>query len=201
MKNNKNGLNNISIFIFLCYNDFGDKMKQKKDKRKKQNNSVFSTDNEMAKLVLLIVIVAIAFAIFYVITLFVVNKNEKSEATEEIQETTIQYEKILVSSILTKQEKEYYVLVYKKDDKYLDTYKNYLSYYKMAKTDALPYYYVELDSQFNKQFVSSESNLNVEQAKDLRFSQTTLMRIKDKKIASTYEGKDNITGKLSRMTK
>lgn len=196
MKKNKNRLNNISIFVFLCYNDFGDKMK-----KANKNNSFFSTDNEMAKLLLLIIIVAIAFALFYLITLFVVKKDNKLETTDENIQTTIQYEKILASAILTQKNNEYYVLVYKNDDQYLDTYKNYLSYYKMAKTDALPYYYVELNSQFNKSFISEKSKLDVSESKDFKFSQTTLIRVKDGKVISTYEGKDDITGKLNRMTK
>lgn len=167
---------------------------------KSKNNSVFSSDNEMTKLLLLIVIVAIAFAIFYVITLFVVKKDEKT-SEPEVTESTIQYEKILVSSILTQKSDEYYVLVYRSNDQYLDTYKNYLSYYEMAKTDSIPYYYVDLDSQFNKSFISEKSKLDVKEAKDFKFSQTALLRIKDGKVISTYEGKDDITGKLSRISK
>lgn len=176
--------------------------KAKKNNYKTKNNSIFSSDNEMAKLILLIVIVAIAFAIFYVITLFVVKKDEKQTNTQpETTEATIQYQKILVSNILSQKETEYYVLAYKSDDKYLEAYKNNLTYYAMTKEDSVPYYYVELDNSLNKSFITEKSKLNVESAKDLRFSQTTLLRIKEGKIISTYEGKDNITGKLDRMSK
>ena len=71
----------------------------------------------------------------------------------------------------------------------------------MTKEDSVPYYYIELDNSFNKSFISESSKLNVEDVKDMRFSQTTLLRIKDGKIISTYEGKDNIVGKLDRMSK
>ena len=177
-------------------------MKKANKSNKMKNNSVFSSDNEMAKLILLIVIVAIAFAIFYVITLFVVKKDEKETPTaEQTTEATIQYQKILVSNVLSQKENEYYVLAYKNDDKYVESYKNNLTYYAMTKEDSVPYYYIELDNSFNKSFIAEKSKLNVENSKDIRFSQTTLLRIKDGKIISTYEGKDNIVGKLDRMSK
>ena len=170
--------------------------------KKIKNNSVFSSDNEMAKLILLIVIVAIAFAIFYVITLFVVKKDENNTTQPETQqEATIQYQKILASNALSQKEGEYYVLAYMDDDKYVESYKNNLTYYAMTKEDSVPYYYIELDNTFNQSFIAETSKLNVEKAKDLRFSQTTLLRIKEGKIISTYEGKDNIVGKLDRMSK
>ena len=171
--------------------------------KKIKNNSVFSSDNEMAKLILLIVIVAIAFAIFYVITLFVVKKKDEKTTTpnDTPTEATIQYQKILASNVLSQNEKEYYVLAYKNDDKYVESYKNNLTYYSMTKEDSVPYYYIELDNTFNKEFLNEKSKLNVEKAKDIRFSQTTLLRIKEGKIVSTYEGKDNIVGKLDRMSK
>ena len=37
--------------------------------------------------------------------------------------------------------------------------------------------------------------------KELKFSQTALLRIRDNKIISTYEGNEQIAGKLGRMTK
>ena len=177
-------------------------MKKANKSNKMKNNSVFSSDNEMAKLILLIVIVAIAFAIFYVITLFVVKKDENKTTTqEETTEATIQYQKILVGNILSQKEDEYYVLIYKNDDKYVEAYKNNLTYYAMTKEDSVPYYFVELDNSLNKSFITEKSKLNVENAKDLRFSQTTLLRIKEGKIISTYEGKERIIGKLDRMSK
>ena len=178
------------------------KKTNKKNISKKKNQSIFSSDNEMAKLILLIIIVALAFAIFYIITLFVIKKDEqKTENNEETTEATIQYQKILVSNILSQKDNEYYVLVYTENDPYYDAYENYLLYYEMAKEDAVPYYYVELNNAFNKKFINEKSNLKVEKAEEFKFSETTLLRIKDGKVISTYEGKDSITGKLGRMTK
>ena len=197
----KNRFKFISIFFFLCYNYFGDKMAKLSSQKK--TNSMISTDNEMSKLIILILVVALVFALFYVITLFVTKKDSSSTTSEGENETqvNIQYEKILASNIFSQKNSEYYVLVYFSDDKYLDLYKNYLSYYKASVEGATPYYLVDMSDVFNKSFIAEKSNLNVSNIKELKFSQTALLRIRDNKIISTYEGNEQITGKLGRMTK
>lgn len=184
----------------------GDNNMSKKNKKmnnsKKNTNIMVSTDNEMSKLILLILIVAVVFVAFYVVTLFVTKNNDEKEVTnEETTEATIQYEKILASNILSQKNDEYYVLVYFNEDKYVDLYKNYLNYYKATVEGSVPYYFVDMDDVFNNSFVSEKSKLNVTNSKDFKFSQTTLIRIKNNQVVSSYEGKDNITGKLGRMTK
>ena len=166
----------------------------------KSTNLMISTDNEMSKLVLLIIIVGIVFAAFYIVTLFVTKNDKEEQKTEETTEVTIQYQKILVGNILSQKDKEYYVLAYFEKDQYVDLYKKYLEYYKTLE-GTMPYYFVNMDESFNKQYVGEKSKLNVSEAKDFKFKETTLLRIQDGKVISMYEGKDSITGKLGRMTK
>lgn len=176
--------------------------KAKKINSQKKANSIVSTDNEMSKLIVLILIVALVFALFYVITLFVTKKEDTTDAVnEENFEATIQYDKILATNILSQKNSEYYVLVYFNDDKYVDVYKSYLSFYSSKVENSVPYYYVDMDDVFNSSFVSTESSLNAAKVNDLKFSQTALLRVRDNKIISTYEGNEQITGKLGRMTK
>ena len=176
----------------------GDKMKNKKMKNK--TNSMISTDNEMSKLIVLILIVAVVFVAFYVVTLFVTKDDTNEETTQDSTEATIQYEKILVGNILSQKAEEYYVLVYFEEDSYVDLYKNYLTYYA-TKEGTVPYYYVDVNEVFNSSYISEKSKLNASEAKDFKFKETALLRIQNGKVISTYEGKDNITGKLGRMTK
>ena len=173
----------------------------KNSKNNKKNNTV-STDNEMSKLILLILIVAVVFVAFYIVTLFITKNDENDEITnDENIEATIQYEKILAGNILNQKPDEYYILIYFGDDNYVDLYKNYLMYYSATVSGAVPYYYVDMDDVFNKSFISEKSKLNISNIKDLKVSETALLRIQKGKVISTYEGKDNITGKLGRMTK
>jgi len=199
----KNRFKFISIFYFLCYNGFGDMMKKAKKVKSQKTNLMISTDNEMSKLIILILVVALIFAAFYVITLFVTKKddNKSDDNNEQSYEATIQYDKILAGNIFSQNKDEYYVLAYFKDDSYVDYYKSYLSYYSEKVESAVPYYFVDLDDVFNSSFVDEKSNLNVTDVKKMKFSQTTLLRIKDGKVISSYEGNESITGKLGRMTK
>ncbi len=176
--------------------------KAKKINSQKKTNTIISTDNEMSKLLILVLVVALVFALFYVITLFVTkDKNTTNTSNEENTEATIQYEKILATNILSQKNNEYYVLVYFNSDKYVDVYKSYLSYYSSKVENSVPYYFVDMDDVFNNSFVSTESSLSVTKVNDLKFSQTALLRVRDNKIISTYEGNEQITGKLGRMTK
>lgn len=179
-------------------------MKKTKKIKVQNTNSMISTDNEMTKLIILILIVAVIFSIFYVVTLFVTKKDDDANILDSdngVTETVIDYDKILAGNILSQKDNEYYVLVCFKDDDYVDYYKNYLQVYKSNVDGAVPFYYVDANSTLNSAFVSDSSKLSVTDAKNFRFSQTTLLRIKDGKVISSYEGYDNITGKLGRMTK
>ena len=174
---------------------------KKNEKKKKKVNTLVSADNEMSKLVILILVVALVFGLFYVITLFITKDNsENSNNDLENAEVLIQYDKILVGNILDQKDNEYYVLVYKEDDVYFDLYMSYLMTYSNL-SDSLNYYSVNLDEVFNKKFISDDSKLDVKDVNELKFNQTTLLRVKNGKIVSHYEGKDAITGKLGRMTK
>ena len=178
-------------------------MKKAKKVNNKKINSMISTDNEMSKLIILILVVAFIFAIFYIITLFVTKNddNKNDDSKEQSTEATIQYDKILAGNIFSQKDDEYYVLAYFKNDKYVDYYKSYLAYYKAKVENAVSYYFVDMDDVFNNDFIAEKSNLNVSDVKKLKFSQTALLRISDGKIVSSYEGNENITGKLGRMTK
>ena len=176
--------------------------KVKKINSHNKANSTISTDNEMSKLLILILVVALIFALFYVITLFATkNDNSGENNNNEDLNSTIQYEKILAGNILSQKDSEYYVLVYFNSDEYVNLYKNYLVYYASKATNPVPYYQVDMDDVFNKLYISEKSNLNVSNSSDFRFSQTALLRVKDSKVISSYEGKDQIEGKLGRMTK
>ncbi|MBP3920543.1 MAG: hypothetical protein J6D28_03145 [Bacilli bacterium] len=179
------------------------KAKNIKNSHKKKTNTMISTDNEMSKLIFLVLIVAAVFIAFYVITLFVTKKDEDKGVNEEQNyEATIQYDKILASNILSQKPTEYYVLAYFNDDPYVDLYKNHLMNYEVKKGEnAVPYYYVDMDEVFNSSFIGEQSNLNVSNATDFKFSQTALLRIQKGKVISTYETKDIITAKFGRMTK
>ena len=85
--------------------------------------------------------------------------------------TTIQYDEILIGSILNQPEDEYYVLLVSQD-LYNRYYKNYLSQY----SNGNKFYYAIIENGLNKSYFNETSNL----------------KIKETKIAETYEGNENV---------
>lgn len=151
------------------------------------------------QMIIFILIIVITLGIFYGITILV-TKNKKT-TTDDTTSTTnedvsIDYDTILAQNIFNQNEDSYYVLASFNDDENLSTYKDSIDKYK-AKENSLKVYEIDLDSAFNKNYVSDVSNFKSEYP---IFSETTLLKIENGKITETYEGKSNITTNLSVLT-
>ena len=151
------------------------------------------------QMIIFILIIVITLGIFYGITILV-TKNKKT-TTDDAPSTTnedvsIDYDTILAQNIFDQSEDSYYVLASFNDDENLSTYKDSIDKYK-AKENSLKVYEIDLDSAFNKNYVSDVSNFKSEYP---IFSETTLLKIENGKITETYEGKSNITTNLSVLT-
>lgn len=151
------------------------------------------------QMIIFILIIVITLGIFYGITILV-TKNKKT-TTDDAPSTTnedvsIDYDTILAQNIFNQSEDSYYVLASFNDDENLSTYKDSIDKYK-AKENSLKVYEIDLDSAFNKNYVSDVSNFKSEYP---IFSETTLLKIENGKITETYEGKSNITTNLSVLT-
>lgn len=168
--------------------------KQIKKAQLSNKTKTSTTDqNEIQRLIRIILVVVGVFLAFTLITYFV--ENNKKTTTEE--ETTIQYDVILLASLFDQTEDDYYVLVTKDEDPNITVYETYASY-ALEKDKDFRLYYSYLDEVFNQEFVGEKSNIK---KKDLKVANTTLIRIKDKKIKSYYEGKEKITEYLQDLIK
>ena len=150
-------------------------------------------------MIIFIIIILIILGIFYGITVLVTN-NKKENSTTDTTETseddvTIDYDTILVQNLYSQSEDSYYVLASFSDDEKLTNYENSISDYS-ERDDALKVYTIDLSSAFNKNYVADESNFDSEYP---TFSETTLLKIENKKITETYVG-DEITAALSSST-
>ena len=56
-----------------------------------------------------------------------------------------------------------------------------------------------LEKDFNKSYIGEESHLSGGNIKDIKVTGTTLIRIKDKEISSSYENSEDITKKLKEL--
>ena len=77
----------------------------------------------------------------------------------------------------------------------LDLYNQYISSYNKLDSH-LKVYKVNLSEDFNKSYIGEESHLS---GGNIKVTGTTLIRIKDKEISSSYENSEDITKKLKEL--
>ena len=137
---------------------------------------------------------------FYAIT-YVVTKHNKTYSWENNSvSSVIQYDKIMLGTLLTQSTDEYYVLAleYSNNDK--DIFDTYISMYKETE-GSLNFYTVDLDSDFNKKYIAENRNFNINSIKDLKIKDTTLFKIKNSKIVEHIEGNEQIIKKFANLVK
>ena len=166
--------------------------KQKNNAKKSKIKKVKTTEtNEIVKLFQILFVVILIFVFFVLIT-HLINNKDKNE--EENKETEIQYSEIMVGSIWS-QKGNYYVLLGNSDDEYLPTIDIYISNYIKSLTEEdeeIGYYVSNLDTIFNKGYISEESNIFTDNHSEVRFKGLTLIFVKEGKIVEAYEGSDEI---------
>lgn len=179
-------------------------MTKKKESKKnlKKNNQGYNSqsENPITSLFKIVIIIVIAFALFYALT-YVVTKHKKNYVWENNEmSSVIQYDKIMLGTLLTQSESEYYVLAYDYSDDNKDIYETYISMYT-SKKDSIKIYTSDLASDFNKKYIADKSNFNFDNVKDLKVKQITLFKIKDSKIIDYYEGNDKVIEEFKKMVK
>ena len=164
-----------------------------------ENNDDFGGD-EIRKLLIIIGAVCAVMLSFYFITEFVIkNKKDKTEETDKpATETVIQYEQIVMGEIFKQNENDYYVLAFVEDDPMLDVYTNYMKLYS-EKEGAAKFYKVNLSDSFNKKYLADEAYVEGSDASKIRVKGTTLIRVKEYAVATSYQDYDAITGKFKRL--
>ncbi len=170
--------------------------KNKSEKAKK--TEIIVNNDELSRLIKIILIVTAVFLIFYGITTLV-TKNKKIQQLENTN-PIIQYDEILLGNLFDQPNNEYYVLVTVDDDQYSSAYSTYLSTYK-SKEKAIRFYTSNLDSGFNKSYKSDESKINISNLTELKLKDSTLLKIKNNKIVSAYEGNSKIIEHLKALIK
>ena len=178
-------------------------MKVAKIKKKELKEAVNNVEEySLAKMGKIIGILLVLFVAFYFITVVVVKNRGQEETNNPV---VVDSSKITLSQLLNRKEDEYYVIATKSSlygnsyvsTDYADFYNTYINKYKQ-KEEALPFYYVDLDSALNKNYFGEELNITDDISK-LKLNDEVLFKVKNKKIEKTYVGKDKILDKLSRL--
>lgn len=153
--------------------------------------------SELRSLVILIVIVSLIFLIFYGITLLV-NKDESEKDAADILQETIQYDEVLIGQVLNRDKKTYYVLIENANNNYNDLYLAYLNNYVSSNTNE-KYYTVDLSSAFNLAYVGDVTTVYKDDFFNSKFADTTLIKVKNKKINKVYTTHDEIINLLKTL--
>ena len=179
-------------------------LKRESKKEKKYKVDTFYEQNEdLFSLIKIIIAVVLLVGIVYLIVAFIngdMKKDDKKE--EETPVVEIQNEKILGSSIFTKADKEYYVLIYDGSSVWADYYVMMYQNYKSVENDKkLPMYWVDLSDTLNLDIVAKadeQSNPQATKYSELRIKTPTLIRVKEGKIRRYYEG-DRVESKITEL--
>ena len=165
--------------------------------KKLNQKNIYTSETEMGiNYIKIILIILVIVCVFSLITSFVTNKKNNKTNSNEV---TIQYKEIIAGNILNVSNDEYYVLLEFENDKYNTLYETYLTNYA-SKEKALPYYKVDMSKGFNKSYISTDKpNLDTDIPSELKFTETTLLKIKSKKIVEKYYTNDAIIKALEQL--
>lgn len=146
---------------------------------------------DIQKIAILVAIIIGVFGICWIIV-SVFNKKNYDDIfePETLGNTEIQYDEIIVGTILNQKASTYYVLVLEEDD---TSYSNMLQQYKEYNYE-YKIYTVDLGSTFNKNSVSEESSYEKD---NMKFKGTTLLKIVDNEIDTVYENINEIEDLLN----
>lgn len=160
--------------------------------------NLINTDDEVKKLIKIFVFILILFGAFYSLTLFLTKPKELQK--EEDKEIEILYDEILLSQIFNQKKDVYYVLVLFDGDYYGNVYKQYFEKFR-GRDDYIDYYKVNINDGFNYKFISEESKLDSKNVSSLKFKESTLLKVKNKRIDSSFEGSEKIINHLEQLVK
>lgn len=167
--------------------------KELKKEKKYKVDTFYEQNEDLFSLIKIIIAVVLLVGVVYLVVAFINGDMKKDEGKEEEKPVVeIQNEKILGSSIFTKTDKEYFVLVYDGSSVWADFYvMMYENYKSVENEDKLPMYWVDLSDGLNADIVAKpeeESNPQATKYSELRIKTPTLIRVKEGKIRRYYEG-------------
>lgn len=156
-------------------------------KKKKINiNNIENDDVKLIKkLIIILLVVVIVVVGFYFLTDKVVKPAEEEKMTVEVN-----YEVATVGTILNRPYDEYFVLLYDSTDVEATYYSTLLSNFKSSSDEKI--YYVDLSLKENSKYVGEKSNKDLTSASDATFAGPTLLKIKNGKVVSYLENRDEI---------
>lgn len=174
------------------------KQKEKKENIKQARKQLYYNENndsnELSKLIKIVLIVTAIIVVFYGVTVVVTNKAKEAAEEENKEATEIQYDSIVIGSMLNING-TFYVLIEDHDDIRLNEYTTLIQTIS-ASEDAPKIYTADLSSSFNEHYFSDKTNYDSDMTK-FRVDGTTLVRISDHEITDVFDNHDSIVDELN----
>ena len=184
--------------------------KGNKNRRNIPKKTSYDNDNQLISLFKIIGVLVIIFGLFYGLTAW--RTMDKTKKTNEETETEIQYDEILIGTIMNQTANEYYVLV---ADLNADDYSKYETYVSSFENSTkLRIYTSDSKNIFNRSYISDTTNaskyVNKTSIKDITFSDDCLVHVKkvknkkgnkENKIVDVFIGEEKILEQLSKIVK
>ena len=174
----------------------------KKGKKVKLNSVTSSSEDEniARNFVFIIVFIALIVGIAYGATALF--KKDKDD-TVDLVKGSINYDKVVVGTLLNRPYDEYYVLAYDSEASEAVKYSAMITTYKEKEDDEednLKIYFLDLNNELNKKYYNvgedNKSNKNAKKIEDLDFGDLTLLHIKKGEITEYIEDYKTIQEKL-----
>ena len=172
--------------------------KSNQDKRRKEEKRLEKLNRDnisfQSKWFILFCVV-IVFAMFYILTVYITNKDQTKKSDTESKTATGE---ILLGRSFSMSDRDYAVLYYdSSDEEVASTCQEIFSDYRAANgEDSI--YYVDMNSGFNSPYATeADSNKSPETVSDLLINGPTLIKISQNKVVDYIEGVENIKGLVS----
>ena len=143
-----------------------------------------SESGEVLKIIKILVGVLIFFFLAYL--LMGIITGEIKFGKDKKTSTDIQYEEILAGTSLEQNSDDYYVVYYDFNDKY-----SLVSTFVSTLSSNNKVYKVDLSKKFNEEYIG-EVNINAKNINELKVSNPTLIRVKNKQIVKVVSGESSI---------
>lgn len=185
------------MFVGEKMNQMRKMQKNTKKGKKQQNVQVIpkTPEDEVRRFGLLVLIIVIVLFLVYIISGIVKGKDYSSIFDNSLDVSEIQYQEILIGTMLKQREEAYHVLVITEEDSYAEILKKYAkTYLDNEKREAL--YMIDLDNIFNRSAKAEETDINT-----LKFKSSALILIENGEIKSVEEDSSIISSTLIQMTK
>lgn len=176
------------------------KQKEKKENIKQARKQLYYNENndsnELSKLIKIVLIVTAIIVVFYGVTVVVTNKAKEAAEEENKEATEIQYDSIVIGSMLNING-TFYVLIEDQDDIRLNEYTTLIQTISSSE-DAPKIYTADLSSSFNEHYLSDKTNYDSDMSK-FRVKGTTLVRVSNHEITDVYDNHDSIVDELNNL--